>query len=125
TRFSVGDQKVPELGGPQIQDKAIPGAMPETLPAGAQVSVRLPPPVFGAGLIEAIPAAAILANADPSDADADGISGRANMVAAGDYVPDYETGGGAGFHVGRFGRKAQVSNLLEQVVEAYHQDMGI
>jgi CxxC motif-containing protein (DUF1111 family) len=27
--------------------------------------------------------------------------------------------------VGRFGRKAQVSNLLEQTVEAYHQDIGI
>ena len=42
------------LGGPQIQDKAIPGAEFEQVPDGVPVSVRLPPPVFGVGLIEAI-----------------------------------------------------------------------
>lgn len=113
------------FGGPQIQTKAIPGAKPETVPAGVLVSVRLPPPVFGVGLMEAIPEASILANADPEDRDADGISGRANWVSAAPYVSHTEPGAGPSVRIGRFGRKAQVSNLVEQVVEAYHQDIGI
>jgi CxxC motif-containing protein (DUF1111 family) len=124
-RFSVDGEPAPELGGPQIQDKAIPGAVPETLPPGAQVSRRLPPPVFGVGLIEAIPAASILANADPEDADGDGVSGRPNMVVPPAFVPASEPGGGPGPVLGRFSRKAQVSTLLEQTSAAYHQDMGI
>jgi CxxC motif-containing protein (DUF1111 family) len=113
------------VGGPQLQDKAIPGAHPEVLPPGVAVSRRLPPPVFGVGMIEAIPEAAILANVDSLDADGDGISGRPNFVAVPPWVPAGEPNGGPGPRVGRFGRKAQVSTLLEQVVTAYHQDMGI
>jgi CxxC motif-containing protein (DUF1111 family) len=113
-----------QLGGPQIQEKAIAGAHPEAIPAGVPISRRLPPPVFGVGLIEAIPEAAILALADPNDANGDGISGRANIVDAPDYVPAYEPGAGVG-RLGRFGRKAQVSTLLQQTVAAYQQDIGI
>jgi CxxC motif-containing protein (DUF1111 family) len=124
-RFSRGSDLLEAEGGPQIQDHAIPGATPETLPAGVEVSRRLPPPAFGMGLIEAIPAADLLAREDPADADGDGISGRANRVTPPSYVPADEPGGGTGPQVGRFGRKAQVSSLLQQVVEAYHQDMGL
>ena len=113
------------MGGPQIQDKAIPGAEFERIPPGVAVSVRLPPPVFGMGLIEAIPDDAILARADPTDADGDGISGRPNMVSSPAFVPHSEIGGGPGLRVGRFGRKAQVTALFQQVAEAYHQDIGI
>ena len=42
------------------------------------VSPRIAPSVFGVGLLEAVPEATILANADPDDVDDDGISGRAN-----------------------------------------------
>ena len=122
---SSADDLLRAHGGPQIQDKAIPGGEPERLPTGAIVSLRLPPPVFGVGLIEAISEATILALADPNDQDGDGISGRPNWVTAADYVSAAEPGGGSGPRLGRFGRKAQVSNLLEQVVEAYHQDVGI
>ena len=113
------------IGGPQIQDKAINGAVAEAVPSGVAVSVRLPPPVFGSGLIEAIPEAAILANADPDDLDGDGISGRPNFVNAAPFVPVGEPGGGAGLKLGRFGRKAQNAVLLQQVVTAYLEDMGI
>lgn len=113
------------VGGPQIQTKAIPGAFAEQLPPGTVVSLRLPPPVFGVGLIEAIDEATILALADPDDADGDGISGRPNYVLPAEYVPHGEPGAGSAPRLGRFGRKAQVSNLVEQTVEAYHQDMGI
>ena len=125
TRFSRGTDLVRAEGGPQLQELAIPGTSPERLPAGVDVSRRLPPPVFGMGLLEAIPESAILANADPTDANADGISGRANLVNAAAYVPPGEPGGAPGLRVGRFGRKAQVPALLQQVVEAYHQDMGM
>lgn len=124
-RFSQGTDLLLDQGGPQLQDKAIPGITPETLPPGVQSSKRLPPPVFGVGLIENIPEATILAFADSSDMDNDGISGRPNWIYAADYVPDSEVGGGTGLHVGRFGRKANVSSLIQQVVEAYRQDMGI
>ena len=124
-RFSRGADIDLGEGGPQLQERAIPGAEPEQLPVGVDVSHRMPPAVFGVGLIEAIPEAAILANEDPNDANADGISGRANMVTPPSFVPDTEIGGGASAHVGRFGRKAQVTSLLQQTVDAYHQDMGI
>ena len=119
------------IGGPQIQTQAITGALAEPIPGGGvSVSVRLPPPVFGVGLIEAIPVAEILANVDSLDADGDGISGRPNWVLAGSFVPPTEPMGRspdapAGYILGRFGRKAQNGVLLQQAVEAYLQDMGI
>jgi CxxC motif-containing protein (DUF1111 family) len=122
---SADDDLMRAFGGPQIQNKAIPGAEVETVPAGISVSLRLPPPVFGVGLIEAIPESAILANADPDDSNGDGVSGRPNWVTAADYVLHSEPGAGSAPRIGRFGRKAQISNLVEQVVEAYHQDVGI
>lgn len=124
-RFSVGSDLVRQLGGPQLQDKAIPGSKPESLPAGVDMSLRLPPPVFGMGFIEAIPVSTIMALADSADTNADGISGRVNWVLPADFVPETEIGGGPGFQVGRFGRKASVAALIEQVVTAYHQDVGI
>jgi CxxC motif-containing protein (DUF1111 family) len=122
---SADDDFLRPLGGPQIQDKAIPGAEPEPVPTGVPVSMRLPPPVFGMGLIEAIPDATILALADSADRDGDGISGRPNWVRAAEFVPAREPGGGTGLKLGRFGRKAQNSSILQQVAEAYLQDIGI
>ena len=122
---SPDDDMYRALGGPQIQDRAIAGALAENTPIGIPVSVRLPPPVFGAGLIEAIPDATILANADPDDTDGDGISGRPNLVTPPSWVPAAEPGSGALPRVGRFGRKAQTSSILQQTVEAYLQDMGV
>ena len=122
---TIDDDLLRAVGGPQIQDKAIAGAVAETTPHGTPVSLRLPPPSFGVGLIEAIADATILALADPTDANGDGISGRANIVSVPDYVMAAAGSAGAINTVGRFGRKAQVASLLQQVAEAYHQDMGI
>jgi len=121
---TTDDDLLRHIGGPQIQDKAIPGAEPERLPGGVAVSLRLPPPVFGVGLIDAIPESVILSRADPDDRDGDGISGRPNWVTPLDYAPNAPTNA-SGQRIGRFGRKAQTASLLEQTVEAYHQDMGI
>ena len=124
-RFSINGDLVPKLGGPQLQDRAIPGVPPETIPAGADVSVRMAPPVFGRGLMEMVPDATIIALEDPNDVDGDGISGRVNWVQPADFVPSIMVGSGPGLAVGRFGLKANVSSLLQQIVGAYRDDMGI
>jgi CxxC motif-containing protein (DUF1111 family) len=80
------------------------------LPAGTLTSLRQPPPVFGLGLLEAIPDATIEAMSDPDDADGDGISGRVN------HVPDA---------IGRFGHKANTPTLRRQAAAAYRNDMGV
>jgi CxxC motif-containing protein (DUF1111 family) len=80
------------------------------------VSPRLAPPVFGSGLLEAIPESDLLEAADPDDSDGDGISGRANMVI--DTVSGEMT-------IGRFGWKANVASVEEQVSSAFSGDIGI
>lgn len=84
--------------------------------AGVLTSPRVAPQMPGLGLLEAIPASTILANADPDDADGDGISGRPN------YVWDFTTNSKT---LGRFGWKANQPNLLQQVASAFIGDMGL
>ncbi|MFQ5413279.1 MAG: di-heme oxidoredictase family protein [Phycisphaerae bacterium] len=72
---------------------------------------RQTPHTFGLGLIDAIDDATILAGADPDDADGDGISGRASVVADG--------------RVGRFGWKAQVPSIAEFVRDGMAAELGI
>ncbi len=114
-----------EYGGPQLQERSMPGYLAETIPAHADaVSERAGPLAVGLGLMEAIPDQTILSYADPNDANGDGISGRPNLVISPEYIG---TGGGPynGKYLGRFGRKAGAMNLLQQTATAYHQDMGI
>lgn len=82
----------------------------------ARFSPRQAPQVIGLGLIEAIPAADILALEDPQDADGDGISGRAN------WAVDLETGARA---LGRFGWKAGQPTVRQQSAAAFIGDMGL
>jgi len=85
----------------------------------AEVNViarRMPIPLFGAGLVEAIPDETLLALEDPFDRDGDGISGRAAIVT------DPPTGQR---RVGRFGWKAQIATLLTFSGDAYTNEMGI
>ena len=65
-------------GGPQLQNRAIPGFEPEQIPAGATSSKFTPPAVTGLGFLELVSDEDILAMADPDDADGDGISGVPN-----------------------------------------------
>src|SRR5688572_15350982 len=87
-----GNDMLRALGGPQIQDRAIQGAVAESTPSGHAYSVRLPPPVFGVGLLESIPESEILLREDPEDLDGDGISGRPNWVVPPAWVPSTEPG---------------------------------
>jgi len=84
---------------------------PETL-----FSARIAPPMIGLGLLEAIPEAALLANADPDDKNGDGISGRPNLVW--DDAQQKTV-------LGRFGWKAGQPTLNQQNTHAFAGDMGL
>jgi CxxC motif-containing protein (DUF1111 family) len=114
-----------EFGGPQLQERSMPGYLAETIPPHANaISERGGPLVVGLGLIEAIPDHVILSHADPNDADGDGISGRPNLIEPPDFL-SLPPGPYNGKYLGRFGRKAGAINLLQQTATAYHQDIGI
>ena len=72
---------------------------------------RQTPHTFGLGLIDAISEEAIESNADPSDIDGDGVSGRGHVLADG--------------RVGRFGWKAQVPSVVEFVRDAMTSEIGL
>jgi CxxC motif-containing protein (DUF1111 family) len=106
-------------------------AQPDFLPAGnpltgrggnPNIIFRIPTPVFGAGLIEAIPDSAILANmqANASLKKELGISGHANAHLSGNANRSANDG-----TITRFGWKAQNKSLLMFAAEAYNVEMGI
>ena len=78
------------------------------------VSLRLAQPVFGLGLLEAVPDSAILALADQQQQI--GFNGRPNLVI------DEATGKRM---VGRFGHKASQPYVRHQVAAAFHEEMGV
>ncbi|HXX62521.1 MAG TPA: di-heme oxidoredictase family protein [Bacteroidota bacterium] len=85
------------------------------LPQGGMlISPRLAPPVFGLGLLEAVPEDEILSLA--TQGAQNGVNGRPNYV----WNPVTQR-----TELGRFGWKASAASILEQVGLAYNQDMGI
>lgn len=129
TRFgqidSTGNQFL-HLGGPQLQNRALPGYTSEQIPAGATFSKFTPPANTGLGFLELVSDADILAMADPTDANGDGISGVPNWITLPSFIdpnPNAITQNGKYIH--RFGKKAAAHNLLHQTVNAYNQDIGI
>lgn len=86
------------------------------LPDDAMISPRLGPQLVGVGLLEAVPAEAVIAGADPDDEDGDGISGRPNMVWDGRTQRTV---------LGRFGWKANTSTIEQQVADAFLGDLGV
>lgn len=129
TRFGQTDStgnRFLNLGGPQLQNRALPGYTAEQIPAGATFSKFTPPANTGLGFLELVSDADILAMADPSDANGDGISGVPNY----EYLPSFITPfpnaiPKNGKYIHRFGKKAAAYNLLHQTVNAYNQDIGI
>ena len=114
------------IGGPQLQNRAIPGFEPETLPNGVPFMKFTPPAVTGLGFLAALTDQQILQNVDSLDQDGDGISGVPNFVIPPVYFeqqPFHESVNGR--IIGRFGKKAAAIDLLQQTVGAYNQDMGV
>ena len=117
-------------GLPDPDGEGNPGTYPEPMAAGTMprsvvtrhipwrmsasstaVELRNAPSLQGLGLLNRIPATDILANADPNDANTDGISGRAHILLTG--------------RLGRFGWKAQVPSVLDFVADANLNELGI
>jgi CxxC motif-containing protein (DUF1111 family) len=95
--------------------------------ANNNVIFRIPTPVFGAGLIEQIPDAAILANqaSNTSQKQSLGIRGKANVQVAGNAITGSTNNNGNDGTIARFGWKAQNQSLLLFSGEAYNVEMGI
>lgn len=81
-----------------------------------RLSPRVAPQLVGLGLLEAVKKDEIVSWADPEDLDGDGISGRISRV----WSPD-----SGQMAIGRFGHKAEVATLNEQVQLAFHGDIGL
>jgi CxxC motif-containing protein (DUF1111 family) len=92
------------------------GCQPIVPPEATVFARRVPIPLFGAGLVEAIPDETLRALEDPTDRNRDGVSGRAALVT------DIASGER---RVGRFGWKAQHATLLTFGADAYRNEMGI
>src|SRR5882724_8518876 len=119
TRFG-GPKMCDELfaeGGPVIQQHATPllqalGIEKEAIPPDATAQGRRStPPLFGLGLVDAIPEATILSHAAAQCASGGPIHGHANRTIDG--------------RVGRFGRKAATATLFDFNAGAFPQEMGI
>lgn len=110
-RFKDGSEV--ELRKPKLQITQLGyGPMhPDT-----RFSARVAPPMIGLGLLEAIPEAAILANAQAQAKANNGIAGRPNRVW--DDAQQKTV-------LGRFGWKAGQPNLNQQNVHAFSGDMGL
>ena len=100
----------------QLFSTPLHGCQVQLPPEAVIIARRIPIPLFGAGLVEALADESILALADPEDRNGDGISGRASIVR------DIATGNP---RVGRFGWKAQHATLLAFGADAYRNEMGI
>lgn len=129
TRFGQTDStgnKFLHSGGPQLQNRALPGFTAEQIPAGATFSKFTPPANTGLGFLELVADADIIAMADPADANGDGISGVPNWIALPSFITPFANAiTQNGKYIHRFGKKAAAYNLLHQTVNAYNQDIGI
>ncbi len=106
-----------------LADGALPdGALPAgALPAGALpdsvvLRPRVAPHLSGLGLLELIPAADLIANADPEDRDGDGISGRTGEAV--ELLSGTEV-------LGRFGWNATQPSVEQQTATALFGDLGL
>ena len=95
--------------------------------SNGNVIFRIPTPTFGAGLIEAIPDAAIAANQASNTWQKQqlGISGKANFAVSGRTITGMTNNNGNDGTIARFGWKAQNKSLLLFSGEAYNVEMGI
>lgn len=78
-------------------------------------AIRVSPAMVGMGLLEAIPKEFILARADPTDRDGDGVRGSLNIVRDIDGRRK----------IGRFGFRGQHASLLRQIAFAFFAEMGL
>src|SRR5258706_4153689 len=105
------------------QESFLPAGDPLTGQGGNRnIIFRIPTPTFGAGLIEAIPDSAILANMnrDRTEKSAMGIYGHPNSILSGNVNRSGNDG-----TITRFGWKAQNKSLRMFAGEAYNVESGV
>ncbi len=109
----LADGEVVKLRQPSysVTDLGYGPLHPETM-----LSPRVTPQMIGLGLLDAIAANDILAQADPDDKNGDGISGKANQVWSAEHNK---------VMLGRFGWKAGSPSVNEQSQAAFAGDIGI
>jgi hypothetical protein len=124
TRFGIENKgefdPMDAFGGSLKQAAAISAGCEEqdpTLDGANWFATRVTNASLAFGLVEAIPDAQLLANADPNDLDGDGISGRAHMVES------FEEPGV--LRVGRMGWKAQIATVLTFSADAAQNELGL
>ncbi len=117
SRFHEGVcSTLPEAGGDNLQQRVTPalenlGIRAEPVPGEATASAFVTaPPLFGLGLLEAVPEADLVALADQEDADGDGIRGRVPRRPDGTLV--------------RFGRKGDAATVQDFVEQALLLELG-
>ena len=116
--YNGGFDPLSQYGGPLRGQRTIRNELPgcripgETVPKEANVKAhRQPAPLYGLGLIDAIPDEVILAQVEAgAAADPGEVRGRANMVDG---------------RVGRFGWKAQAATLEQFVGAALAEELGV
>lgn len=113
-------RKVTLAGGEVVELRvphyAVKGLNYGPLDSATTLSPRIAQSILGMGLLENIPAADILAHADPDDRDGNGIFGKPN------YALDAHSGK---VELGRFGWKAQNPSVRDQAASALSGDIGI
>lgn len=111
TTFTYPDGAVARLRAPQVSIDALEyGA----LHADVQIGLRHAQPIFGLGLLEAVPEETIR-SLEARQAEW-GLSGRVNMVW------DMRAGG---LRLGRFGWKANQPSVRQQIETAFHGDISV
>jgi CxxC motif-containing protein (DUF1111 family) len=122
TRADGSFDPLSEFGGSLIQKQGIGQLEPcyysgESVPVEATiVAQRRTTPLFGLGLIDAVPDSVFQQIAAIESANRDGTGGRAHVVM--NLLTDRPA-------VGKFGWKAQVPNLLQFAGDAYLNEMGV
>ena len=110
---TLADGKVVQLRKPHyLIDKLAYGPLHKEI----QTSPRIAPPLIGLGLLNAIDEQDILEQQDINDENNDGISGKANRV----WSPLKQQTA-----LGRFGWKAGIADINEQVQAAFFNDIGL
>lgn len=106
-----------------------PATAPLMAPSNVKLktTVRVGPPLFGRGYLEAIADSEILRVEAEQAARTDGIHGKVNRVVyhseANPQAPGFTKG--QGNLIGRFGLKARVATLTDFTADAFQGDMGL
>ena len=106
-----GDDFFPPAFGTIAHRHAVESSRPPFMSDANVVETRQTPALFGIGLIDRILESAIVEQQDLTDADGDGVYGRAH------FLPDGR--------LGRFGWKADVPSLAEFTRDALSAELGL